>query len=57
MSLQEYLINRLCNEGLCDFFMKNTDFIYFEQSENIYTDEVYFDVRLNIVKPNQYIER
>lgn len=57
MSMQEYLIHRLCNEELHDFFMKNTDFIHFEQSENIYADEVYFDVRLNLVKPNQFMER
>lgn len=51
VSMQEYLISRLCNENIHDFLMKNTDFIRFRQSENLYTDEVYFDVGLNVVKP------
>lgn len=49
-SMQEYLISRFCNENLYDFFMKNTDLLHFRQSENLYTDEVYFDVGLNVVK-------
>ena len=51
VSLQKYLISRFCNEDLYDFFMKNTDFIHFKLSENLYSDEAYFDVKLDIVKP------